>query len=105
MIQNAIVALIPILQTAHDIIFGCAWLQTKERVRKIVLNDVVLRREVIRFGFAFLADFFGKLVALMHVMRDWTEVIEKFAENIPSALTGHHIGADQGIARNFHGIL
>jgi hypothetical protein len=105
MIQNAIVALIPILQTAHDIIFGCARLEPKERVREIVLNDVVLRREVIRFGFASLADSFGKLVALMHVMGDWAEVIEKFAEDIPSALTRHHIGADQGIARNFHGVL
>src|SRR5262245_4957919 len=105
MIQNAIVTPIPILQTAHDIILGCAWLQTKERVRKIVLNDVVLRREVIRFGFASLADFFGKLLALMHVMGDWAEVIEKFAEDIPSALTGHHIGTDQGVARDFHGIL
>src|SRR5262252_8887812 len=100
MIQNAIVALIPILQTAHDIVFGCARLQTKERVRKIVLNDVVLRREVIRFRFTSLADFFGKLLALMHVMRDWPEVIEKFAEDIPSTLAGHHIGADQGVARN-----
>src|SRR5262249_49245348 len=105
MIQNAIVALIPILQTAHDIIFGCAWLQTKERVREIVLNDVVLRREVISFGFSSFVDFFSKLVGLMHVMGDWAEVIEKFAEDIPSAFPGHYIGADQGVARNFHGIL
>ena len=30
---------------------------------------------------------------------------EKFAEDIPSTLARHHIGADQGVARNFHGIL
>src|SRR5262245_31200096 len=105
MIQNAIVALIPILQTAHDIILGCAWFQTKECVRKIVLYDVVLRREVGGLRFASLAVLFGKLLALMHVMGHWTEVIEKYAEDIAPTHAGHHIGADQGVARNFHGIL
>src|SRR5262249_58482024 len=104
MIQNSIVALIPILQTAHDIIFGCAWLQTKERVRKIVLNDVVLRREVIRFGFAFLADGFCKLLALMHVMGGWGEGIEKFAEDISSPLPRHPHRTRQGGPPAFHRI-
>src|SRR5215510_3455205 len=100
MIENAVVAFVPVFQAAHYIAFCCARLESKKRVWEIVLNNVVLRRKVIRFGFAFLADLLGKFLALMHVMRDRSEIIEEFAEDIPSAFARHDIGSEQIVSGN-----
>ena len=51
-IQNPVVALIPILKAAVNIVFGRAGLEAHERVREIVVDLVVLRRKVIRFRLA-----------------------------------------------------
>ena len=104
-IQNAVVTSVPVFQTANDIVFGCSRLESKKRVGKVVLNDVVLGRKIIGFRLSFLPDLFSKLLALMHVMRNGSEVIEKLAEDIPSPLTRHHIGTEQVVPCDFHRIL
>src|SRR5215471_13591467 len=86
-IQNAVIAFVPILQASHDVILRRSRLQSKKRVREIVLHDVVLRREVIRLRLAALADFLSEFIALVHVMRDRTKVVEKLAQDIPSAFS------------------
>src|SRR5438046_5530320 len=43
--QNAIVAFVPVFQTAADLGFGCARFEAEEGVRKIVADVVVLRSE------------------------------------------------------------
>src|SRR5262249_54260994 len=104
-IQNPIVAFVPVFEAANDVIFCRPRLETKKRVRKIVLNDVVLRWEVVRFRLALLSDFPGKLLALMHVVRDRSKVVKKLAEDIPSSISRQPITAEQRITGNVDGVL
>ena len=46
----------------------------------------MLWREIITLGLAFLADEFGLLLALVHVMRNRPHVVEKFGINRPAAI-------------------
>jgi hypothetical protein len=74
-------------------------------VWEAILHLVVLRREVIRFGYALLSNLDSKLVALMHVVRDGVEIIEEFAKNVPSALAFHNLGTEQVVAGNLDRLL
>ena len=105
MIENAVVTFVPVFQAADDIVFRRARLESKKCVWKIVLHDVVLRGKVIRLRFAFLADLPGELLALMHVMRNRSEIVEEFAEDVPSAFARHHIGSEQIISGSVHGVF
>src|SRR5215831_439165 len=84
MIENAVIAFVPVFQAANHSIFCRARLESKKSVWEIVLNHVVLRRKIIRLRLTFLADLPGELLTLMHVMRDRSEIVEEFAENVPS---------------------
>ena len=53
---------------------------------KVVFDLVVLRRKVIRLGFALAADQLRLRVGLMHVMRNRPHVVEELAEHVPAAL-------------------
>ena len=53
---------------------------------KIVVLEVVLRREIVGFRLALLADLLGVLVHLVHVMRNGPQVVEELAEHVPSAV-------------------
>ena len=98
MIQDAVVALVPALQAAAHIVARGAGFEAHERVGKIVVLEVVLRREVVGFGLALLADAGGELVGLVHVMRDGAEVVEELAEDVPAAVPAHDFGAEEAVA-------
>src|SRR5882672_7174054 len=97
-IQDAVVAFVPTLQAVPDIVLAGPWLETHESIRKIVVLEIILRREIVRFGLAALANQFGVLLGLMHVMGDGSEVVEKLAEHVPAATLAHDIGAEEFIA-------
>ncbi len=69
-VENAVVAFVPVFEAAADLGFGRAGLEAHEGVGEIVADVVVLRREIIRFRFAFQTKQRGLLGALMHVMRE-----------------------------------
>ena len=77
-IEDAVVALVPVLEAAADLRLGRARLEAHEGVGEIVADVVVLRREVIALGLAFLADEFGLRGRLVHVMRNRPHVVEEF---------------------------
>ncbi len=96
--EDAVVALVPVLETAPHIGLGRSRLEPHERVRKMVFELVVLRRKVIRLGLAAAADARGILVALVHVMRNRAQVVEELAEQVPAAIARHDRRSDQQIA-------
>src|SRR5262249_12922217 len=105
MIENAVVAFVPDFQASNHIIFCRARLESKKRVWEIVLNYVVLPGKVVRLRLAFLADLPGELLTLMHVMRDRSEIVEEFAENVPSAFARHYIGPEQIVSCYVHRVF
>jgi hypothetical protein len=74
-------------------------------VGKVVLLEVVLGREVVGFGFGIAAGAAGVRFVLVEVMRDGTEVVEEFAQQIPTAALAHDIGAEEFVPRGFDGLL
>ena len=54
-IENAVVALIPVLQAAADVVLRGARFEPHERVTEIIVDVIVLGREIIAFRLAFLA--------------------------------------------------
>src|SRR5882724_7888438 len=65
--QNSVVALVPIFQTAVDVVLGCTGLEAHEGVWEIVFGEIVLGRKIIRLGLAALSYQAGERIALMHV--------------------------------------
>ena len=55
-IEDAVVAFVPIFEAFADLRLGRAGLEAHEGVGEIVADVVVLRREIIGFRLAFLAD-------------------------------------------------
>ena len=55
-IEDAVVALVPVLEAFAHLRLGRAGLEAHECVREIIPDVVVLRRKVIGLGLAFLAD-------------------------------------------------
>ena len=83
-IEDAVVALVPVVQAADDVVLGRARLQAEEGVGEVVAHGVELRREIVRFRLAFLADL-GRLgLALVHVVRDRPQVVEELAVDRPA---------------------
>ena len=97
--EDAVVALVPVLEAAPDVGLGRARLEPHERVRKVIVGLVVLRREVVRLGLALAAEELRLRVALVHVMGNRPHVVEKLAEQVPALLPLHHRRAEQEIAR------
>src|SRR5580658_10452313 len=79
-IENFVVAVVPFFQAPTDIVLGGARVQPHERVREIVVLEIVLRGEIIRFGLALLSDPSGELVVLMKMMRDGSKIVEELAQ-------------------------
>ena len=100
-IQNAVVALIPALQAAPQSSLRRARLQPHERVREIVVLEVVLRREIVRFRLALLPHARGEFIVLVQVMRDRPQVVEELAQQVPAAISLHTSGAKKLVA---HGL-
>jgi hypothetical protein len=82
-VEDAVVALVPILQALADLRLGGAGVEAHERVREIVADVVVLRREVIALGLALLLDQRRLLARLVHVVRDRAHVVEEFGIDRP----------------------
>src|SRR4029077_8414542 len=83
-IENPVIALIPVLKTSANLRPAGARLETHERVGKIVAYVVVLRRKVVRLRLAFLPHQGSLSRILMHVMRNWSHVVEKLRIDWPS---------------------
>ncbi len=96
--KNSVVALVPFFQAAADICFRGTRLEAHVGVGEIVLDLVVLRRKVIGLGLSLLSDELGEGVALVHVVGDGAHVVKKLAEQIPSLLTLHYVGAEQQVS-------
>ena len=79
--------------------------KTHERVREIVALEIQLRRKVVRFGFAIPADLFREFVALVHVVRNGSEIVEELAQQIESAILAHDVGAEEVIAGDVDRLL
>ena len=97
-IQNAVITLVPVCETPPHVVFGGARLESHEGVGKVIVDLVVLRRKVIRFGLALLPDQRREVVALVHVMRNRAEIVEELAQQIPAAFALHHRRANQEIS-------
>ena len=83
-VEDAVVALVPVLQAAADVGLGRARLQAHERVVEVVLGGVELRREVVALGLALLAGQRGVLGLLVHVVRDGAHVVEELRVDRPA---------------------
>ena len=103
--QDAVVAFVPIGQTLTHGRFGGARLQAHKGVREIILLQVVLRREVVRFRLTALSSRCRDFIVLMHVVRNGTEIVEELAQQVPTAITRHD-GRTQQLGAVFpHGVF
>ena len=82
----------------RHLVLGRAGLQAHEGVAEVVIDVVVLRREVVALGLAFLADELGVGRALVHVVRDRPHVVEEFGIDGPAVVFLVHRFADQARA-------
>jgi hypothetical protein len=94
-IGDPVVSLVPVLEAATDVVFRRSGLESHERIWVVVVGRIVLRWKVVRLGFPAATHALGVLVALVHVMRDRTEVVEELAEQVPTLFTLHHVSAKQ----------
>src|SRR5690606_11939159 len=53
-VEDAVVPLLPILEALAELVLGRSRLEPHERVAEVVVDIVVLRREVIALGLSFL---------------------------------------------------
>ncbi len=104
-VENAVVALVPILQAATHVGLGGAGLQAHERVIEMVLGGVQLRREVVALGLALLPRQGGVLRLLVHVVRDGSHVVEKLRKHRPALVFLPDRLADDARAGFLHGVL
>ena len=103
-VEDAVVALVPVLQAAADVGLGRARLQAHERVVEMVLGGVELRREVVALGLALLAGQRGVLVLLVHVVRDGAHVVEELRVDRPALVLLPHRLADDPRPGLGHGV-
>ena len=95
----------PVLEAAPDVVLRRAGLETHERVGKVVVELVVLRRKVVGLRLALPSNELRVRVALMHVMRNRTHVVEELTEDVPPSLLLHDLGAEQQVTGNVDGRL
>ena len=94
-VEDAVVALVPALQAAADVVLGRARLQAEEGVGEVVADGVELRREIVRLRLTLLTDQRRLLVALVHVVRDRPQVVEELAVDRPALVLVPDRRADQ----------
>ena len=100
-VEDAVVALVPALQAAADVVLGRARLQAHEGVGEVVAGPVELGREVVALGLPLAADLGGLLGRLVHVVGDRAEVVEELAVDRPLLVLlpdrlADHLGAVGG---------
>ena len=94
-VDDTVVATVPVLQALPHVLFRGARLQAHERVGKVVIAVVILRRKVIAFWFSFLADELGILERLVHVMGDRPHVVEELRIDGPLLVAVPDLLADE----------
>src|SRR4029077_1126211 len=104
-IQDAVVAFFPALQTAADVRFCGPRLQAEEREGEVVAGGVQLRWKIIRFRFTLLANEGCLLIALVHVMGDRPQVVEELAVDRPGLELVPDRGANEARAFQPYGVL
>ena len=104
-IEDAVVALVPIADALLDLLLRRAGLEAHEGIGEIVADGIVLRREVVGLGFAFLADQLRLRGALVHVVRDRPHVIEELRVDGPLFVFFPDRGTDECGAGVGHGLL
>ena len=105
MIEDAVVALVPVLQAAHDVVLRRAGFEAEEGVGEIVADGVELRWKVIRLRFALLPDLGRLRVVLVHVVRDRPQVVEELAVDRPALVLLPDGLADQRCPFELDGVL
>ena len=103
-VEDAIVALVPALQTLADLRFCGAGLQSHESVGETIADVVLLRREIVRLGLALLPDQSGLSGILVHVVRDRAHVVEELRVNRPLRVFGPEGLADECAATFGNGL-
>ena len=92
-IQNAVVA------------FARARFESEVSMRKIAGSGVQLRREIVAFWFALAAHKLSLCLALMKMMRDRPQIIEKLAEYWPALILLPNIPPNQARTFSFDRLL
>src|SRR6185437_9618917 len=83
MIENPVIAVVPIAKTNTKVLLRRPRLKPKVGMREISRGCIQLRRKVIAFGLPFSAYQLRLLVALMQMVRDRTQIIEKLTVDRP----------------------
>ncbi|MPN35238.1 hypothetical protein SDC9_182735 [bioreactor metagenome] len=84
-VGDPVVAFGEILQAGADLLLRGSRLKAEKGVGEASAVVVELRREIVALRFAALPDFFRVFVAVMHMVRQRSEVVEKFRVDRPAA--------------------
>ena len=82
-IDDPVVAAVPVLEAAADILLRGPRFEAHEGVGEVVVAVVVLRREVVALRLPFVADELGVIERLVHVMGDRPHVVEELRVHRP----------------------
>jgi hypothetical protein len=104
-IRDAVVALVPALQTVTHLFPAGAGLESEESVREVGAIIVELGWEEVRLRFLLLANPGSVLRHVVHVMGQRALVVEELGINGPAAVTVPHLVAQQPGAQVGYHIL
>lgn len=104
-VQDSVIAFVPIRQATSELVFGGSRFEAHEGVGEVVIDVVVLGREVVAFGFPFLTDQSSIFLRLVHVVGDWPHVVEEFRIDRPSVVFAEDGRADELVALLGDGVL
>src|SRR4029079_12015854 len=104
-VQDAVVATAPALETPPHVVRSRTWLESHEGVGEAVLNLVVLRRKVVGLRLALAANELGVRITLVHVMRNGPHVVEELAEDVPTTLLRHDVRTEQRVTGDVHNLF
>jgi len=104
-VQDSVIAFVPIRQATSELVFGGSRFEAHEGVGEVVIDVVILGREVVAFGFPFLTDQSSIFLRLVHVVGDWSHVVEEFRIDRPSVVFAEDGRADELVALLGDGVL
>ena len=103
-LADLVVALVPVRDAVVDLLASGAGLEAHEGVGEVVADVVVLWREVVGLGFAFLTDEGSLLAALVHVVGDGAHVVEELGVDRPFTVFVPDVGTDDGGTAGVDGV-
>src|SRR5262249_40923204 len=104
-VEDPVVAEVPALQAAPEILLGRAGLQAEEGVREVVAGPVELGRKIVALGLALQAQLGRLLLVLVHVGGDRPEVVEELTVDRPALVGVPQRAADHLRAKFGDGVL